>query len=165
MRHDIKTRKETKTLHGNSWENMQFNQPVKKGTTYAQTNQMGQCSEIFCASFVVYYHFIIGLYGNDYFVPTYGIEYTIIIYAFNMPLLFFTSRLFATTMLSRKISDVIKSRFMGLFYRLFSRGIVQRSVITLLSRCTNGKQSWKSVYFTSMSSLCLTLGIFMITFL
>ena len=144
-------------------ENMQFNQPVKKGTTYAQTNQMGQCSEIFCASFVVYYHFIIGLYGNDYFVPTYGIEYTIIIYAFNMPLLFFTSRLFATTMLSRKISDVIKSRFMGLFYRLFSRGIVQRYNPTI------ALHEWQTVMeirlFTSMSSLCLTLGIFMITFL
>lgn len=97
-------------------------------------------AKAFAIIFVVYYHVIIGLHGSGYPIPGYEIQHALI-YSFNMPLFFFLSGLFATKMLNRKFSDTIKHRFMGLIYPYLLWGIIQGSVMALLSRYTNGGQT------------------------
>ena len=95
--------------------------------------------------FVVYYHVIIGLHGSGYPVPAYNIQHSLI-YAFNMPLFFFISGLFASKMLNRQPGTVIKSRAWELIYPYLLWGIIQGSIMAVLSKYTNGGQGWDSVY-------------------
>lgn len=95
--------------------------------------------------FVVYYHVIIGLYGSGYPVPAYNIQHSLI-YAFNMPMFFFISGLFASKMLNRQPGTVIKSRAWELIYPYLLWGIIQGSIMAVLSKYTNGGQGWDSVY-------------------
>lgn len=93
---------------------------------------------------VVYGHVIDGLYESGNRFITYDIQHNII-YGFHMPLFFFISGLFLNNLLQRRFIEVLKSRAFSLLYPYFLWGVIQGSIMALLSKFTNGGLSWDRI--------------------
>lgn len=93
---------------------------------------------------VVYGHVIDGLADSGYTFASYEVQHGII-YSFHMPLFFFLSGLFFDNMLKRELLTVIKSRALSLLYPYFLWGIIQGSIMAILSKFTNSGAGWEKV--------------------
>lgn len=106
--------------------------------------KMGKYSKRYCLFLVVYGHVIDGLADSGYTFASYEVQHGII-YSFHMPLFFFLSGLFFDNMLKRELLTVIKSRALSLLYPYFLWGIIQGSIMAILSKFTNSGAGWEKV--------------------
>lgn len=95
---------------------------------------------------VVYGHVILGV--HDAKIGFTGIDYHLqssFIYTLHMPLFFFLSGLFAEKWAQRSISVAFKQKALTLLVPYFIWGIIQGTIMTILSSVTNNSISWNNI--------------------